>query len=132
MSPGKSSSPRTIDRVRGRVRIDDPGLVSLKSAARAAIVIPAVFFFADTVIEQPQTTIFAALGSFAVLVLTNFAGTWRPRLIAYLGLAGAGAVLITLGTLCSRSSLAGAAVMAVVGFTVLFAGVINRYFAAAA
>ena len=82
-----------------RLRIEDPELVSLKSAARAAIVMPAVFAFADNVIEQPQTTIFSAFGSFAVLVLTDFGGPPRARLVAYLGLAGAGAVLISLGTL---------------------------------
>ena len=42
-------------------------LAALKSAARAAIVIPAVFALADKVIQQPQTSIFAAFGSFAML-----------------------------------------------------------------
>ena len=54
--------------------INDPGLVSLKSAARAAIVMPAVFAFADQVIAQPQTALFAAFGSFAMLVLASFSG----------------------------------------------------------
>jgi uncharacterized membrane protein YccC len=93
---------------------------------------PAVFFFADTVIAQPQTTIFAAFGSFAILVLADFGGEWRTKLEAYLGLVAAGTVLISLGTLCSNSPLAGAAVMAVVGFAILFSGVINGYLAAAA
>src|SRR6478609_8861849 len=103
---------------------------ALKSAIRAAIFMPAVFAFADNVIAQPQTTIFSAFGSFAILVLTDFSGPWRNRLVAYITLAGAGAVLISLGTLCSQSTLAATAVMAVVGFTVLFAGVINGYLAA--
>jgi uncharacterized membrane protein YccC len=38
--------------------------------------------------------------------------------------------LISLGTLCSQSPAAATAVMALVGFTVLFAGVINGYLAA--
>lgn len=41
-------------------------LAALKSAARAAIVIPAVFALADNVIEQPQTSVLAAFGSFAI------------------------------------------------------------------
>ena len=57
-----------------RVHISDPGLFALKRAARAAIVMPAVFAFADKVIEQPDTTVFAAFGSVAVLVLTDFGG----------------------------------------------------------
>jgi uncharacterized membrane protein YccC len=105
---------------------------ALKSAARAAIVIPAVFALADKVIGQPQTSIFAAFGSFAVLVFVEFGGPLRSRLLAYLGLACEGAVFITLGTLCSRNPWLAAAAMAVVGFAVLFSGVINGYFAAAA
>jgi uncharacterized membrane protein YccC len=107
-------------------------LAALKSAARAAIVIPAVFALADKVIGQPQTSIFAAFGSFALLVLVEFTGPPRTRLAAYVGLACVGAGFITLGTLCSRTAWLGAAAMAVVGFAVLFAGVISGYFAAAA
>src|SRR6266568_649059 len=93
---------------------------------------PAVFAFADNVIGQPQTSIFAAFGSFALLVLVEFGGPWRTRLLAYLGLAGVGAAYITLGTLCSRNAWLAAGAMAVVGFGTLFSGVISGYFAAAA
>ena len=93
---------------------------------------PAVFAFADNVIRQPQTTFFSAFGSFSLLVLADFEGTPRSRLSAYLTLVGVGAALIPLGTLCSQSPAAGASVTAVVGFAVLFAGLINRYFAAGA
>jgi uncharacterized membrane protein YccC len=109
-----------------------PDLAALKSAARAAIVMPAVFAFADKVIGQPQTSIFAAFGSFAMLVLVEFGGPPRTRLVAYLGLACVGASFITLGTLCSRNAWLGAGVMAAVGFGTLFSGVISGYFAAAA
>jgi uncharacterized membrane protein YccC len=108
-----------------------PDLAALKSAARAAIVMPAVFALADKVIGQPQTSIFAAFGSFAMLVLVEFGGPWRARLLAYLGLACAGASFITLGTLCSRNPWLGAGAMAAVGFGTLFSGVISGYFAAA-
>src|SRR5207302_10546134 len=87
---------------------------------------------ADKVIAQPQTSIFAAFGSFAILVLVEFGGPPRKRLAAYAGLALVGAAFITLGTLCSRSPLLAAGAMAVVGFGVLFSGVINGYFAAGA
>ncbi|HEY8723201.1 MAG TPA: hypothetical protein VIL92_04995 [Gaiellaceae bacterium] len=107
-----------------------PNLAALKSAARAAIVIPLVFALADKVIQQPQTSIIAAFGSFALLVFAEFSGPPRNRLLAYVGLGCVGAVLITLGTLCSRSPLLAAGAMAVVGFVALFAGVINGYFAA--
>ncbi len=92
---------------------------------------PAVFAFADKVIGNPQTAVFAAFGSFAMLVLADFAGPMRSRFIAFLGLAGAGVVNIVLGTLCSRNAWVAAAAMAAVGFAILFSGAINGYFAAA-
>jgi uncharacterized membrane protein YccC len=105
-------------------------LAACKSAARAAIVMPSVFALADKVIAQPQTSVFAAFGSFALLVLAEFTGPPRTRLLAYLGLAAVGAVYITLGTLCSRDPWLAAGAMVLVGFATLFAGVINGYFAA--
>ncbi|MFL5962443.1 MAG: FUSC family protein [Gaiellaceae bacterium] len=107
-----------------------PNLAALKSAARAAIVMPLVFAFADKVIQQPQTSLLAAFGSFALLVLADFSGPPRSRLIAYVALGCVGAVFITLGTLCSRDPLLAASAMGVIGFVALFAGVINGYFAA--
>jgi len=92
---------------------------------------PAVFALADKVIGNPQTATFAAFGSFAMLVLVDFTGPMRSRFLAYLGLAGAGAVNIVLGTLCSRNAWVAAAAMGVVGFAILFSGAINGYFAAA-
>jgi|SRR5215211_6049963 len=117
--------------MRGLLERADPGLFSLKRAARAAIVMPCVFAFADHVIQNQQVATFSAVGSFAILVLADFGGSRRTRLVSYLALAAAGAVLIVLGTLCSRNPWISAAAMAVVGFAVLFSGVINGYFAAA-
>jgi uncharacterized membrane protein YccC len=110
--------------------IRDPGLSSLKTAARAAIVMPAVFAFASKVIGQPQTALFAAFGSFSLLVLASFSGPPRSRLAAYLSLGVAGAALVTLGTLCSGNAWLAAGAMAVVGFGILLSGFINGYFAA--
>jgi Fusaric acid resistance protein-like len=107
-------------------------VAALKSAGRAALVMPAVFALADQIIGKPQTSFLAAFGSFAMLVLVEFAGPWRARLLAYLGLGCVGAVNITLGTLCSRTPWIGAVVMALVGFVALFAGVLGGYLAAAA
>jgi uncharacterized membrane protein YccC len=105
---------------------------AVKTAARAAIVMPAVFALADKVVGQPQTSLFAAFGSIALLVLVDFTGPPKARLVAYLGLACVGAVFITLGTLCSRHDWLAAGAMATVAFVTLFAGVINGYVAAGA
>jgi Fusaric acid resistance protein-like len=125
---------RAVENVRANIaplRLADPGLVALKSAARAAIVMPAVFAFADKVIQNQQTATFAAFGSFAMLVLVDFTGPARSRFVAYVVLALAGAANIVLGTFCSRNAWLAAAAMALVGFVILFSGVINGYFAAA-
>jgi hypothetical protein len=47
-----------------------PDVAALESAARAAIVMPAVFALAREVIGQPQTSLFAAFGSFATFGAT--------------------------------------------------------------
>jgi hypothetical protein len=104
---------------------------AFKAAARAAIVMPSVFAFASLVIGRPQVSLFAAFGSFAVLVLVEFGGTRRARLAAYAGFAAAGVGLIALGTLCSRDPLIAAAAMAVV-VAILFSGGFSGYLAAAA
>lgn len=112
------------------LRAHDPDRASLKGAVRAAVFIPGVFAFSDNVIDKPQTTIFTAFGAFSILVLADFEGAPRRRLTAYVTLAGLGVALIALGTVCSRSIVAGVFVTAVIGFAILFSGLINRYFAA--
>jgi uncharacterized membrane protein YccC len=103
---------------------------ALRSAARAALVMPAVFAFAYEVIGRPQTSVFAAFGCFAMLVLVEFGGRPLTRLLAYLGLGAVGAVFIVIGTLCSRSPALAATATAVVGFVTLFAGAFSGYLAA--
>src|SRR5271154_2987666 len=102
-----------------RIRVHDPGLAALRVAVRAAIVIPAVFAFADKVIAKPQTSFLAALGSFAVLVLVEFTGPPRSRLLAYIGLGVVGAVYVTLGTLCSRNPWIGTIAMLIIALITL-------------
>src|SRR5207253_9691577 len=87
---------------------------------------------ADKGIQQPQTSILAAFGSFAMLAFVEFAGPPHTRFLAYVAFAFAGAAFVTLGTLCSRNAWAGAGAMAAVGFIALFSGVVSGYFGAAA
>ncbi len=100
---------------------------ALTTAARAAIVMPLVFAIADKLIAKPQTSIFAAFGSFAVLVLVEFGGAPSTRLRAYLGLACFGTALIALGTVCSRDIWLATGMTAAAGFAVLFAGAFSGY-----
>ena len=109
----------------------DPGFAALRRAARAAIVIPLVFAFAELVLRQPQSLVFVVFGCFSLLVISDFGGLRRPRAIAYLVATVVGAVLVALGTLASSSPWLAAAVMFVVGFVISFSRVLGGYAAAA-
>jgi uncharacterized membrane protein YccC len=109
----------------------DPDYIALRRAARAAIVMPGVFALGDKVIGNADVATFGAFGSFAMLLLVDFSGPLVQRLQAQVALALVGAVLICVATAASVTALAGALSMVVVGFGVLFAGVVSSTFAAA-
>lgn len=92
---------------------------------------PLSFAVATIVDGGEHAPVFAAFGSFALLVFVDFSGRTRPRLFAYLALAAAGALLITIGTLCSGHLYLSAGVAGMVTFLIFFSGVINGYLAAA-
>ena len=109
----------------------DGGLRATRRAARTAIVMPAVFALGSQVIGNPAVATFGAFGSFALLLLADFTGTLAERLAAQASLVGVGCVLITLATLVSGNPWVAAAAMSVVGFLVLFAGVVSSALAGA-
>lgn len=106
-------------------------LHQLGRAARAALVTPAAFAFAQFVIRDAQVATFVAFGCIALLVMVDFGGPPRPRVLAYVVTAGIGAVLIAIGTFASFSPWVGALVMLLVGFTVSFVGLFGGYAAVA-
>ena len=79
---------------------------------------------ADEVIGNEPLALFASFGSFAALVFADFAGPLPRRFAAYLGLLGAGAFLVAIGTLLSNTTIAAALVMAAVAFVAVFLGVL--------
>jgi uncharacterized membrane protein YccC len=103
----------------------DPGLRATKRSARAAVLVPAVFAVAEFGVGDAQTSLFAVFGSVALLLFVDFAGSMPARLRSYLGLWLTGAALITVATLCSPHAILSVAAMAVVGFAVLFAGIVS-------
>ena len=109
----------------------DRGLSALRRATRTAIVMPLMFALADKVIGDPGMATFAAFGSFAMLLLVDFGGPMRERLQAQASLAVTGAVFVCVGTLASGNIILATAAMAIVGFCVLFAGVVSSVLAAA-
>ena len=109
----------------------DRGFAALRRAARAAIIMPAMFAVGDKVIGNPQVATFAAFGSFAMLLLVDFGGPMAQRLQAQAALAVTGGVFVCLATLASQTAWLAAVAMAVVGFGVIFAGVISSVLAGA-
>src|ERR1700712_5502391 len=114
-----------------KLAISDPGRFALKNAVRAAIVVPAGLAIGLKVFDLPEMGLFAAFGAVALLVFVDFGGTPRTRLGAYFGLVAVGAALIAAGTLCSQTTWLAVVAMALVGFGILFAGVLDGYVAAA-
>jgi uncharacterized membrane protein YccC len=114
------------------LRTKDRNFAALRRAARTAIVMPALFALGVRVIDNPTIATFAAFGSFAMLLLVDFGGSIRERLQSQLSLGVAGAVLVALATLASQQPWLAALAMAVVGFGVLFAGVVSSVLAGAA
>ncbi len=118
-------------KVRDWLLVRDGSLRATRRAARTAIVMPTLFAIGLHVIGDPTVATFAAFGSFAMLLLADFGGTLLERLTAQASLVAVGCVLITLATLASGDPWVSAAAMFVVGFLVLFAGVVSSVLAAA-
>src|SRR4051794_20502282 len=121
------ASARALNWLRSR----DRGFAALRRSARTAIVMPSLFAFGDKVIGNPTLATFAAFGSFAMLLLVDFAGPMRDRLRAQIALALAGAAALSVATVASQSTGTAAAAMTVYAFGVLFAGVVSSVLAAA-
>ena len=121
--------PKYVRRV--KLTISDPGRFALKNAVRAAIVVPAAFAIGLKVFELPQMALFGAFGSVGLLIFVDFGGTRRERFLAYLATLAVCSLTISLGTLCSHTTWLAVALMLLVGFGVLFAGVVDGYVAAA-
>ncbi|HEX6714550.1 MAG TPA: FUSC family protein, partial [Thermoleophilaceae bacterium] len=113
------------------LRDHDPGYTALRRAARAAVVMPAMFGLGQHVIGNADVALFAGFGSFAMLVFVDFGGSMRERVEAEAALVVAGAGLICIGTLVSQSTALAVVSMAAVGFGVVFAGVVSSVLAGA-
>lgn len=118
-------------RAAGWLRRHDPGYSALRRAGRAAIVMPLLFLLGGQVLRNPDVALFAAFGSFALLLFVDFGGTLRERVQAQAALAVAGAVLLCLGTLAAEPVWLSALAMAVVALVVLFAGSVSSVIASA-
>jgi uncharacterized membrane protein YccC len=107
------------------VRRKDPGLLAIRRSGRAAVVMPSVFGLTHLLFSSPQVSLFGAFGSFALLLLVDFPGRPRARLVSYVALFFVGGCFVALGTVVSTNKVASVAAMAAVGFAVLLAGIVS-------
>jgi uncharacterized membrane protein YccC len=115
--------------ITARLRRRDPGLAATRRAARAAIVMPLLFAVCSQVFHAPVTGTFAAFGAFAMLLLVEFTGPMIQRLRAQVALTAAWLVLVSVATTATRSAWAATAATVVVGFVILFSGVVSSVLA---
>jgi hypothetical protein len=113
------------------LRRRDSSLLALRRAARTALVVPALLGLGIEVIHDTEVATFAVFGSFAMLMMVDFPGPVRARVQAEAGLAVAGGALVCAGTLVSRSTVLAVIAMALVGFSLLYAGIVSSVLAGA-
>ena len=117
-------------RITDWVAAKDPEYLALRRAVRAAIVTPICLLLTVEVIGDPVMATFSAFASIGLLILVDIPGPMRQRLVSYVALGGACSVLVCLATLLSGNVWLATISMAVVGFGVVFAGVLSSVLAA--
>ncbi|WP_330455714.1 FUSC family protein [Streptomyces sp. NBC_00820] len=127
-TPGRISAARAGEWLRSR----DPELAATRRACRTALVMPALFALCSQVFHSRVMASYAAFASFSMLLLVEFTGPMVQRLRAHLSLAVAWAVLICLGTAAAPRMWLAVVVTVVVGFLVLFSGVVSSVLAGSA
>ena len=115
--------------MRAWLRQRDPNFAALRRATRTAIVMPSMFALGKVVIGNPTVGTFAAFGSFSMLLLIDFPGPIPRRVLGQAALALTGALLICLATLVSSTTWLAVVAITVVGFAVLFAGIVSSVLA---
>jgi hypothetical protein len=122
--PAAPAPHRAWSETVGRIRSKDPEGLAVKRSVRAAVVMPLVFGLTHLLFSNPQVSLFGAFGSFALLLLVDFPGHRRTCLLSYFVLFLVGCGFIAVGTVVSTYPAPAVAAMAVVGFAVLFTGIV--------
>ncbi|MFZ0387997.1 MAG: FUSC family protein [Solirubrobacteraceae bacterium] len=123
--------PNPVRHAHTWVQAHDPGYGALRRAGRTALIMPAMLALGTKVIDNSLLALFAAFGSFAMLLLVDFTGPLQDRVRSQALLGVACAVLISLGTLASQTTWISVVGMAIVAFVVLFSAVVSSVIASA-
>src|SRR6201993_1535844 len=112
---------RSIRQTWELLRTEDPERDALKRAIRAAIMVPLTAGLAFALVGGRVTPLYALLGAFWLLVVTEFPGNRQQRAVAYLGLSVNGMVLIAVGTLVAPIAWLAVALMFLLAVAVTLA-----------
>jgi len=105
------------------LRRRDPGLVSVRRAARVTLVACLGFYVCRYGLDNPAMAPYALFGAIALGILSQIPGSPRQRSKTLLVMLPVCWALVTIGTLLSVTTWAAAAGMFVLGFLVSFVGV---------
>ena len=119
-----------VRRIADHLRTRDPSRDGLRRAIRAAIAIPLAALLSFLVSGYSQTSVFALVGSIALLIAADFPGSTGTRALAYTSLGVNGALLIALGTWAAPHPWISVPLCFVVGAVVSFLGLISEIIAA--
>jgi uncharacterized membrane protein YccC len=94
-------------------------------AVASAVFIPLAFFVGDVLVGGNATPIFTVFGAASILLFARFSGDRRDQTRDYAGLAVAGFVTISAGTLLAHPMWLAAVSMFIVGAVVTLAGTLS-------
>jgi uncharacterized membrane protein YccC len=111
-------------------RARDPEHFFLNKAVRAALVVTVAFALGQATGNR-DAALLSVFGSFAFLLMVDFSGPPRARLLDFTLLLGSGLVLVAGGTLASEHPAAAVVGTLVIAFGLLFGSVVSPAAAAA-
>ena len=94
----------------------DTDFLVTKRSVRAAVIMPSAFAVAHVVSSNGQVGLFAAFGSFALLLMVDFTGALRQRAASYIGLYAVSSWVHRAGHRCVDPRSGGGARHGVRGF----------------
>lgn len=130
----QSRPRRAVGRARTALatRVHDPGHVFLRKSARAAILVPLVYWFVQSVLGWSNGALYASFATFSVLVFADLGGPMRDRFRANLLLAATGVGLVALGSVVAHWRWGTVLATFVIVFAIAYTRVLRGYFAASA
>lgn len=105
------------------LRAHDPDFTATRRAIRAAVALPITIALVMYPLADSTGAIFAVFGTVGLLINSDFAGSVRARLGAYLLTGVAGSIAVLIGWAASQTLVSAVAVTAIVAFALTFLGI---------